>query len=78
MPELVSPLTQIINSCLDRNEYPLLWKTARICLIPKMDEPRTDDDYRLIAILPVLSIIIYNISLIFHGSVISLQPQCWL
>lgn len=51
---LVFPLTHIINSCLDRNEYPLLWKIARISPIPKMDEPRTNDDYRLISILPVL------------------------
>lgn len=39
----------------DRNEYPLLWKTARISPIPKVDEPRTNDDYRPISILPVLS-----------------------
>ena len=65
MPELISPLTHIFNSCLDRNEYPLLWKTARISPIPKIDEPRTDDYYRPTSILPVLSIIIYNISIIF-------------
>ena len=40
---LVSPLTHIINSCLDRNEYPLLWKTVRISPIPKVDEPHTND-----------------------------------
>ena len=52
---LASPLTHIINSCLNRNEYPLLWKTARISPIPKVGEPRTNDDYRPISILPVLS-----------------------
>ena len=44
-----------MNSCLDRDEYPLMWKTARISPIPKVDEPRTNDDYRPIYILPVLS-----------------------
>ena len=52
---LVSPLTHIMNSCLDRNEFPLLWKTAPISPIPKVDQPRTNDDYRTISILPVLS-----------------------
>ena len=52
---LASPLTHIINSCLNRNEYLLLWKTARINTIPKVGEPRTNDDYRAISILPVLS-----------------------
>ena len=33
---LASPLTHIINSCLNRNEYPLLWKTACISPIPKV------------------------------------------
>ena len=51
---LVFPLTHIINLCLDRNEYPLLWKTARISPIPKVDEPRKNDNYRPISILPVL------------------------
>ena len=32
-----------------------MWKTARISPIPKVDEPRTNDDYRPIYILPVLS-----------------------
>ena len=53
---LASPLMHIINSCLNRNEYPLLWKTARISAIPiKVGEPRTNDDYRPISNLPVLS-----------------------
>ena len=52
---LVSPLTHIINSCLDRKEYHLLWKTVRISPIPKVDEPRTNNDYRPTSILPVLS-----------------------
>ena len=57
---LVSPLTHIINSCLDRNEYPLLWKTVRISPIPKVDEPHTNDDYQPISILPVLCKVMRN------------------
>ena len=53
---LASPLMHIINSCLNRNEYPLLWKTARISAIPiKVGEPRTNDDYQPLSNLPVLS-----------------------
>ena len=46
---LVSPFMHI-NSCFDS-----LWKTAHISSIPKVDEPCTNDDYRPISILPVLS-----------------------
>lgn len=88
---LVFPLTHIINSCLDRNEYPLLWKIARISPIPKVDELRTNDDYRPISILPVLLRFMRNWlsakSLIFSRRmpscnltsvhITSLQPQCW-
>ena len=60
---LASPLSHIINSCLDRNEYPLLWKRARISLISKVDEPRTNNDYRPISILPVLSKVFEKLAL---------------
>ena len=63
---LASPLTHIINSCFDRNEYPLLWKTACTSPIPKVSEPRTNDDYRPISILPVLSKVFHNLS-VKHG-----------
>ena len=44
---LASPLTYIINT--------LVWKTARISLVPKVDEPIHNDDYRPISMLPALS-----------------------
>ena len=45
---LASPLTYIINTCVK-------WKEARISYIPKLNEPKTNDDYRPVSILAVLS-----------------------
>ena len=51
---LVSPLTHIINNCIKMRKFPKLWKTAKICPIPKISTPFTNSDYRLISILPIL------------------------
>ena len=50
---LASP--DIINNCIAKQIFPSLWKTARISPIPKVDDPRENDDYRPISILCVLS-----------------------
>ena len=60
---LVSPLTHIMNTCAARQEFPLLWKIARISPIPKVDEPLTNDDYRPVSILPALSKIYEKLAL---------------
>ena len=52
---LASPVTYIINNCIAKQTFPSLWKTARISPIPKVDDPRKNDDYRPISILCVLS-----------------------
>ena len=52
---ILSALTHIINSCIQNNMFPEVWKTSRISPIPKVDNPSRYDDYRPIAILPVLS-----------------------
>ena len=52
---LASPLCHIINTCIQMSAFPTKWKTARISPIPKVDDPRANDDYRPISILPVLS-----------------------
>jgi len=52
---LASPLTNIINNCIDNLVFPDQWKVARICPIPKTDYPQTTADYRPISVLPVLS-----------------------
>ena len=51
---LVSPLTHIINNCIKMRKFPKLWKTAKICPIPKISSPTTNSDYRPIPILPIL------------------------
>ena len=52
---ITSPLTHIINECIDQNTFPKAWKISRISPVPKVDNPMECDDYRPIAILPVLS-----------------------
>ena len=52
---LASPLTYIISTCVKRKKFPSLWKIARISPIPKVNEAKTNDDYRPVSILPVLS-----------------------
>ena len=36
-------------------KFPRLWEIARICPIPKVDEPLSDVDYRPVSTLPTLS-----------------------
>ena len=52
---LASPLTHIINTCIKLAYFPRAWKVARISPIPKADQPKSDQDYRPISILPALS-----------------------
>jgi len=60
---LASPLTNIINICIDNLVFPDQWKVARICPIPKTDHPQTTADYRPISVLPVLSKVYENVIL---------------
>ena len=60
---IISPLTHIINSCIQNSMFPAVWKTSRISPIPKVDNPSGYDDYRPIAILPVLSKVFENLVL---------------
>ena len=52
---LADPLTCIINTCIGNVYFPSLWKTARVSPIPKVDNPTSNDQFRPISILPVLS-----------------------
>ena len=52
---LASPLTHIKNTYVRRQEFPLLWKLARISPIPEVDGPQVNGDYRPVSILPALS-----------------------
>ncbi len=52
---LASPITHILNSCIDLQLFPSPLKISRICPIPKVDTPVIPDDFRPIAIVPALS-----------------------
>ena len=60
---LASPLMHINNNCIKVRKFPKLWKTAKICPIPKISSPTTNSDYRPISILPILSKIFEKIIL---------------
>ena len=52
---LASPLTCIINNCIEKSIFPHQWKTAKIRPILKISNPVKISDYRPISILPILS-----------------------
>ena len=53
--EITSPIVHIINTSIDKEIFPDSRKVARVCPIPKIDNPVTVKDFRPISILPVLS-----------------------
>ena len=52
---IASPITNIINNCIKDNNFPKMWKIARISPMPKVKVPIKPSDYRPISVLPVLS-----------------------
>ena len=52
---IAGPLTAIINNCLRKYYFPRDWKNARISPIPKVDQPRSEEHFRPISILPTLA-----------------------
>ena len=52
---LVSSVAFIINNFVKINQFPDIWKLARISPIPKIQLPVELEDYRPVSILPVLS-----------------------
>ena len=60
---LTSPLTDIINSCIQSLTFPEEWKISRICPVPKVTDPQSLIDYRPISILPILSKVLERIIL---------------
>ena len=53
--QITSPIVHIINTSIDKEIFPDSWKVARVCPIPKIDNPVTIKDFRPIFVLPVLS-----------------------
>ena len=53
--DITSPIVNIINSSISKETFPNSWKVARVCSVPKIDNPINEKDVRPISILPVLS-----------------------
>ena len=51
---IAGPLTAIINNCIRKYYFPKVWKNARISPFPKVDQPKSEEHFRLISILPTL------------------------
>lgn len=54
-PYIIPHITHLVNSCILRGEFPLLWKQANILPLPKISHPKDFSDIRSISILPTLS-----------------------
>ena len=48
-PELSTPLSDIINSCLMEQYYPKLWKYEAVTPVPKVTHPKTVKDLRKVS-----------------------------
>ena len=48
-------MVNIINNCINKNVFPTAWKVARVCSIPKTDNPIDVSKYRPISVLCILS-----------------------
>ena len=53
--QITSTIVHIINTSIDKEIFPDSWKVARVCPIPKIDNPVTVKDFQPTSILPVLS-----------------------
>ena len=60
---LVSLINFIKNNFIKINQFPDLWKLARISLIPKIQLPVELKDYRPVYVLPILSKIYERVAL---------------
>ena len=52
---LISPLVHIIKNSIDKKFFPNSWKIARVCPIPRVDQPTSVKDFPPISVLPILS-----------------------
>ena len=54
-PELATPVSRIINSIVQSNEWPSQWKMEFVTAIGKIPLPETEDDLRPISLTPFFS-----------------------
>ena len=52
---IADPLTTTINNCIRKYYFPKVWKNARISPIPIVDQPKSEEHFRPISVLPTLS-----------------------
>lgn len=82
--QLITPyalpyLTHIINSCIETNYYPRLWKLAVVLPLPKSNSVSEFRDLRPISILPAISKVLERImyeQLRNHLDTYKLIPDC--
>ena len=55
LDHLILPLVHIINNSINKKIFPNSWKIARVCPIPRVDQPTPVKDFRPISVLPILS-----------------------
>ena len=54
-PELVAPLTHIVNMSITRSTFPSSWKYAKVVPLLKKGDPIIPKNYRPVALLPIFS-----------------------
>lgn len=62
LPTILPHLTHIVNSCMERGYFPLVWKEAEILPIPKVQNPTALKDFRPISLLSLLSKILEKVT----------------
>ena len=51
---IAGPLTTVIDNCIRKYYFPKAWKNARISPNPKVDQPKYEEHFRPISILPTI------------------------
>ena len=53
--DITSPVVNIINSSIDKEIFPDIWRVTRVCRVPKINNPTIEKDFQPISILPVFT-----------------------
>lgn len=60
-PFILPVITHIVNVCIEKGAFPVIWKTSLVIPLPKVDNPKNFKHLRPISILPCLSKVIEKI-----------------
>lgn len=58
---LASPLCIVLNNCINNSYFPDIWKLSRYIAVPKKGDRSNPENYRPIALIPILSKILEKI-----------------